>query len=416
MDYQLSAEAERVVGKTALTFLLVESQSPVRLDLELMLRKRFPTASLERLFPEIDVNALQHLVWQNYDLVIVAAETVEPDLTWLRRVQRTRAGLPLVIVLTDNRDREHNAVWAGADVALPLDASPSQLAARLDNLLEIGRALQRYPLNLPQWQFQELIHNSENSVIFLAENRQHQQAVIKRFKFDVSGVDNYAFGSFLQDAKLLTALQYPGLVHLLDVGVSCNAVVIIMEYVHGQTLRALLTQHAYLALANLISWFKQITESLGVIHSLGMLHRDLKASNIVMRDDSTPVLLDYGIESSVMLSSGFLQEAQIYCTPFYVSPERVAGDPASIQSDLYALGILFYEMLMGEKPYTGSNLGEVLQKQLFDPLPQLPQHLAIYQPLLDRLLAKLPEQRPASAAEVLTWLSEHERLGINLIN
>ena len=233
-----------------------------------------------------------------------------------------------------------------------------------------------------------------------------RQAVIKRFKFDVSGVENHAFGSFLQDAKLLTALQYPGLVHLLDVGVSCNAVVIIMEYVQGQTLRALLTQHAHLLLTDLISWFKQITESLGVIHSLGMLHRDLKASNIVMNDDSTPVLLDYGIESSVMLSSGFLQEDQIYCTPFYVSPERVAGDPASIQSDLYALGILLYEMLVGEKPYTGSDLGEVLQKQLFDPLPQLPKNLIAYQPLLNRLLAKLPEQRPASAEVVLTWFSE----------
>ncbi|WP_298608722.1 serine/threonine-protein kinase [uncultured Thiothrix sp.] len=406
MDYQLSAEAERVVSKPSLTFLLVESQSPIRLDLELMLRKRFPTAFLERLFPEADVNALKCLVWEAYDLVIIATEKMTSELSWLHGIQRTRAGLPIVIVLTDDQNRGREAVWAGADLSLPLQASPSQLATQLDNLLEVGRALQRYPINLPQWHFQELIHNSENSVIFLAENRHHRQAVIKRFKFDVSGVENHAFGSFLQDAKLLTALQYPGLVHLLDVGVSCNAVVIIMEYVQGQTLRALLTQHAHLLLTDLISWFKQITESLGVIHSLGMLHRDLKASNIVMNDDSTPVLLDYGIESSVMLSSGFLQEDQIYCTPFYVSPERVAGDPASIQSDLYALGILLYEMLVGEKPYTGSDLGEVLQKQLFDPLPQLPKNLIAYQPLLNRLLAKLPEQRPASAEVVLTWFSE----------
>lgn len=406
MDYQLSAEAERVVSKPSLTFLLVESQSPIRLDLELMLRKRFPTAFLERLFPEADVNALKCLVWEAYDLVIIATEKMTSELSWLHGIQRTRAGLPIVIVLTDDQNRGREAVWAGADLSLPLQASPSQLATQLDNLLEVGRALQRYPINLPQWHFQELIHNSENSVIFLAENRHHRQAVIKRFKFDVSGVENHAFGSFLQDAKLLTALQYPGLVHLLDVGVSCNAVVIIMEYVPGQTLRAFLTQHAHLLLTDLISWFKQITESLGVIHSLGMLHRDLKASNIVMNDDSTPVLLDYGIESSVMLSSGFLQEDQIYCTPFYVSPERVAGDPASIQSDLYALGILLYEMLVGEKPYTGSDLGEVLQKQLFDPLPQLPKNLIAYQPLLNRLLAKLPEQRPASAEVVLTWFSE----------
>lgn len=405
MDYQLSAEAERVVGKSSLSFLLVESQSLVRLDLELMLRKRFPAASLERLFPETDTYLLKQLVWQDYDLVIIATEVTKADLSWLQSIKPTRASLPIVIVLTDDTKLGYEAIWAGADLALPLQASPSQLAARLDSLLEVGRALKRYPITLPQWHFQELIHNSENSVIFLAENRYHQQAVIKRFKFDVSCVENAAFAGFLQDAKLLTAIQHPGLVHLLDVGVSYNAVVIIMEYVPGQTLRALLTQHQDLSLTNLITWFKQITESLGVIHSLGMLHRDLKASNIVMRNDTTPVLLDYGIESSVMLSSGFLQEDQIYCTPFYVSPERVVGDAASIQSDLYALGILFYEMLVGEKPYTGFSLGEVLQKQLFDPLPQLPAELTVYQTLLDSLLAKLPEQRPESAAAVLAWFN-----------
>lgn len=407
MDYQLSAEAEPISLKPSLKFLLIEGKSPVRLDLELTLRKRFPNALIERLFPEVLASLAATLNWQKYDLVIIATKVIEPDLTWLQSIQRTRAGLPLVIVLTEDESLGFEVVWAGADLALPLQASPQQLAICLDNLLEVSRALKRYPLHLPQWHFQELLHNSDNSIIFLAENRHHQLAVIKRFKFDVSGVGNQAFASFLQDAKLLTALQHPGLVHLLDVGVSCNAVVIIMEYVQGQTLRALLTQHSELALATILAWFKQITEALGVIHSLGMLHRDLKASNIVMRDDVFPVLLDYGIESSVMLSSGFLQEDQIYCTPFYVSPERVIGEPATIQSDLYALGVLLYEMLVGEKPYTGSNLGEILQKQLFDPLPELPTNLASYQPLLNSLLAKLPEQRPASTAAVLAWFAEH---------
>lgn len=407
MDYQLSAETEQISFKPSLKFLLIESKSPVRLDLELTLRKRFPNALIERLFPEGLAALAATLNWQKYDLVIIATKVIEPDLAWLQSIQRTRAGLPLVIVLTEDESLGFEVVWAGADLALPLQASPQQLAICLDNLLEVSRALKRYPLHLPQWHFQELLHNSDNSIIFLAENRHHQLAVIKRFKFDVSGVGNQAFASFLQDAKLLTALQHPGLVHLLDVGVSCNAVVIIMEYVQGQTLRALLTQHSELTLATILAWFKQITEALGVIHALGLLHRDLKASNIVMRADTTPVLLDYGIESSVMLSSGFLQEDQIYCTPFYVSPERVIGEPATIQSDLYALGILLYEMLVGEKPYTGSNLGEILQKQLFDPLPQLPTALAGYQPLLNTLLAKLPEQRPTSAETVLAWLAEH---------
>ncbi|HPY42080.1 MAG TPA: hypothetical protein PLM98_16265, partial [Thiolinea sp.] len=217
MDYQLSAEAGRVVSKSTLKFLLVESNSPVRLDLELTLRKRFPSASIERFFPEDNFNALHSIAWQHYDLVIIATEVIEPDLTWLHNIQRTRAGLPLVLVLTEDKDLGREAEWAGADLSLPLHESPSQMAARLDKLLEVSRALNNYPLQLPQWHFQELIHNSENSVIFLAENRKHQQVVIKRFKFDVSGVTSKEFGRFLQDAKLLTAVQHPGLVHLFDV-------------------------------------------------------------------------------------------------------------------------------------------------------------------------------------------------------
>lgn len=406
MDYQLSAEVDKVVSKPKLNFLLVESSSPVRLDLELILRKRFPTAYIERCFLEAGSGDLHSIAWLDYDLVIVASEANFPDLTWLHAIERNASGLPFVLFLTDDPELGHESVWAGADLSMPLHESFNQLSTRLDRLVEVHRALKQYPLDLPQWQLQELLHNSENSIIFLAENRQRQQAAIKRFKFDVTGVTRYEFANFMEDARLLTALRHPGLVHLMDVGVSCGSVVIVMEYVQGQTLRAMISQHKYLQLESLIIWFKQITEALGVIHSLGLLHRDLKSSNIVMRDNVTPVLLDYGIESSLMLSSGFLQEDQIYCTPFYVSPERLIGEPASVQSDLYALGVLFYEMLVGEKPYRGSNLGEILQQQMFNPLPVLPAHLAIYQPLSDSLLAKLPESRPASCDAVLAWFNE----------
>ena len=407
MDYQLSVEADKVVTKRALNFLYVESAVPVRLDLELLLRKRFDSATIERLFPSSE-NVLSSLPdWQRYDLIIVATEQVATNFVWLSALQKSRFSLPVIIVLNDDAELRDKALWAGADLALPLQITGSEFAKQLDNLIEVNQRLKQYPVHLAQWHFQEVLHNSENSIVFLAKSQQHHLAVIKRFKFDVSGITTSDFSSFLQDAKLLTALKYSGLTHIIDVGVSCNAVMLIMEYVAGQTLKETLVHRADLALPTLVAWFKQITEALGVIHSLGLIHRDLKASNIVMRDNTTPVLLDYGIESSLMLSSGFLSEHEIYCTPFYVSPERVVGEPASVQSDLYALGILFYEMLVGDKPYRGTNLAEVLQQQLFEPLPQLPHGLSSYQPLLEQLLAKLPEQRPESAQAVLAWFKQN---------
>ena len=137
MDYQLSAEAEPISLKPSLKFLLIEGKSPVRLDLELTLRKRFPNALIERLFPEVLASLAATLNWQKYDLVIIATKVIEPDLTWLQSIQRTRAGLPLVIVLTEDESLGFEVVWAGADLALPLQASPQQLAICLDNLLEV---------------------------------------------------------------------------------------------------------------------------------------------------------------------------------------------------------------------------------------------------------------------------------------
>ncbi|MFZ1387600.1 MAG: hypothetical protein WBP46_13550 [Thiolinea sp.] len=164
-NYQLSAETDRIASQSTLKFLLVENSFPVRLDLELTLRKRFPKAIIERFFPEAG-NSIHRIIWQNYDLVVIATEIRESDLTWLHNIQRTRARLPLVIVLTEDEGLGREVVWAGADLALPLHESSSEMAARLDNLLEVSRALNRYPLQLPQWHFLELLHNSENSVIF----------------------------------------------------------------------------------------------------------------------------------------------------------------------------------------------------------------------------------------------------------
>ncbi|MEZ5447759.1 MAG: serine/threonine-protein kinase [Thiolinea sp.] len=163
-----------------------------------------------------------------------------------------------------------------------------------------------------------------------------------------------------------------------------------------------------LALSQRLAWFRAITQGLAQIHNLGLLHRDLKASNVLLRADNTPVLLDFGVESQLLLGAGFLRENEIYCTPFYVSPERVVGEPASVQSDLYALGVLFYELLTGEKPFVGNHLADILQKHLFDPIPELPGKLQVYQPLLSRLLAKSPERRPDSADDVLSRLDACE--------
>lgn len=387
-------------------FLLVEGRSPIRLDIIAALRKRFPDAVIKRVYPNSS-QELQEISWKQYDLVLISCPScIDQRLSWLSTIKRRRSSShePLVVVMTENRQIGREAVWEGADLYLQYDVSVTEFSVQLDTALEVDRLYRKYPLALPEWHLLEVLHDSENAVIFLVENQQGERAVIKRFKFDVFGMPPEILDHFMADAMTLMEQNDPGLVKLLDAGVTDSALYLVMEYVGGVTLSYMLDEQEEIDATQSLDWFVRIARSLATIHSFGLLHRDLKSSNIMMREDGSLVLLDFGIENQFLLDCGFLQDNEIYCTPFYVSPERIVGEPATVQSDLYALGVLFYELLAGDKPFLGSNLSEVLQKHVFSPAPELPQLFRIYQPLLSALLAKSPEGRIKTAGEVLDWL------------
>lgn len=266
----------------------------------------------------------------------------------------------------------------------------------------------RYPLDLPHWIFIDVLHNSTNAIIFLAKNAAGEHVAIKRFKFSVDGLDDAAIEHFLTGIRLLESQHYPGLVQLHQAGITSGAVYLIMEYLRGETLKTYLQQTPLPSLATRVQWFGEATQALQTVHELGMLHLDLKTSNIMIRDDATNpnrlVLLDFGLETRLLIDAGFLREDEIYCTPYYVSPERIIGDVPDVRADLYALGVILYELLLGKKPYESTSLSTLLKMQAIAPIPQLPTEFAHFQPLLNKLLAKFPEDRLDSAADVLYWL------------
>lgn len=262
------------------------------------------------------------------------------------------------------------------------------------------------------WSKKELLHNGESAIIFLAEHACGRLAAIKIFKFNAAEISEQALSCFFADAaRLMTQQGQKVLVQLLDAGITAEGdVYLIMEYLPGMMLKErLLSALESGNVQRRVSWFRKIVQALVIIHEAGLLHRDLKSSNILMREDDSPALLDLGIETHLLVESGFLREDEIYGTPFYISPERIIGEPASVQSDLYSLGILFYEILSGEKPVQGQSLGEILQGHMFGPLPQLPEKFANYQPLLSKLLLKSPESRLNSARDALIMLDELAR-------
>lgn len=260
------------------------------------------------------------------------------------------------------------------------------------------------PKTLADYRLLRVLHESENAVVFLGENPAGKQAAIKRFKFAASQVTPQLVQDFIQRSRLLGEGRMHHLARPLDAGLADGSLYLVMEYIEGKTLRWILATQAKPHLSQALLWFEEIALALGHIHSKGLVHQDLKTENIIVQQNKHLVLLDFGLETQLLVTAGFIRADEIYCTPYYVSPERILGDPPDARADLYALGVILYELLVGSKPYEADSLDILLKKHLIAPIPHLPPALNCYQPLLDGLLAKFPEHRLPSASSALQLL------------
>lgn len=217
--------------------------------------------------------------------------------------------------------------------------------------------------------------------------------------------------AFANEGKIVAKLSHPHIVTVYDLGHAPGGCYIAMEYVPGQTLAQRIEEG--LTLAQSLRIMRRVAQALAYAHKRGVVHRDLKPANILVRAVDWPVLADFGVakfrKQGVMLKTGRV----LIGTPCYMSPERVRGEPEDARSDLYSLGVVFYEMLTGAVPYLGKDPLATAQRHVHDPVPILPEGLAFLQPVLNRLMAKQPTHRFRDA-EALTQVLEQtlrERLG-----
>jgi serine/threonine protein kinase len=134
------------------------------------------------------------------------------------------------------------------------------------------------------------------------------------------------------------------------------------------------------------------------------LHRDLKPANVMLREDNSPVLIDFGLARRALDETGTTGIGQVLGSPYYISPEQSQGQRVDARTDLYSLGVMFYEMLTGQRPYAGRTAMAIMSQHATEPVPVLPESVAAQQPLLDRLMAKQQSARYASADELLADL------------
>jgi serine/threonine protein kinase len=210
-----------------------------------------------------------------------------------------------------------------------------------------------------------------------------------------------AFDRFLREYELIAKLDHPNIVRIHDLGIADDHAYIAMEYCGRGSLKRRIQAGLNPDLA--FRYMRQIAKALGALHRVGIMHRDLKPTNVMFRDDGSLVLIDFGLAREAQLKSEITGTGEIFGTPYYMSPEQGHGTPVDQRGDIYSLGIVFFEMLTGQKPFDAETAMAMIIRHRLAPIPRLPDALKEYQPAVDRMLAKEPAARFQSTDELLAW-------------
>ena len=245
---------------------------------------------------------------------------------------------------------------------------------------------------------------SSHSAVYLARKNSSEQEVVLKVLRQVPDVTDSigAFDRFLQEYELIADIDHPNIVTIYDLGVGDDHAHIAMEHLGGGDLKQRIA--ASISERDAVRYLQQIASALAEVHKVGILHRDLKPGNIMLRSDDSVALIDFGLAKRMRLAMEITGSGEIFGTPYYMSPEQGHGNGIDLRSDVYSLGVIFFEMLTGVKPFRGESAMGIIYRHANDPVPLLPAALSRYQALLNMMLAKRPEDRLENAAEVATWL------------
>ena len=208
---------------------------------------------------------------------------------------------------------------------------------------------------------------------------------------------------FQREAISASSLNHPNIVEMYDVGEDDGKYFIVMEYLEGQTLKSLIKKRGHLSLAEVIDIMLQLTSGIACAHDSYIIHRDIKPQNVLILEDGTVKITDFGI-AMALNSNELTQTNSVMGSVHYLPPEQANGSGATIKSDIYSLGILMYELLTGKLPFKGENAVEIAIKQMRDPIPSVcdfnPEIPQSVENVILKAAAKNPKNRYENALEM----------------
>ena len=280
----------------------------------------------------------------------------------------------------------------------------------MSDALAAGEKLDRYTII-------EAIGHGAFSDVYLATDADGAQVVLKCPHEGIIG-DVATFDRFRREMEIARRLDHPGIQHSLDPGGDRTRPYLVMQYVEGETLREYLGRRGRLPIAEAVALVDGLAAAMGYAHGKGVTHRDLKPENVLVTPDGRPVVTDFGIAliaGARRLTWRWLT-SQIG-TPDYMAPEQIQGERGDARTDVYALGVILFELLVGRVPWEGDNPLSVMNQAVTRPAPSLRElDLTIPTPLdaiVRKCLRKDPAERYPDAAALSADLESWKDLDLS---
>ncbi len=361
-----------------------------------------------------------------YDAVLLGdTPGAEPGLAWLKDLSRRNGFPPIIYLLSDpTPEAEEAAVAAGARSTLSgkkidhvsliaalraAQARSGQTSRPTMHVDESTRATRFGDVTIRGYRYVSQLAENQSSSVYLAESEQTGRQIVLKVLHQPpeSGTGVRTFDRFLREYQIAAGIEHPNVARVHDFGVADDHAYIAMEYFPLGDLRGRIKNGIDPVRA--LTFLRQMAEALTVLHAAGVMHRDLKPGNVMLRDESSVALIDYGLSKHLELDAAMTNDGEIFGTPYYMSPEQGHGKDTDARSDIYSLGIIYYEMLMRRKPYVAGTPMQVIYKHAHSPLPELRAELKRFEGLLYNCIAKDPRRRYASAEQLLDAARELER-------
>ena len=429
------------------SILIIDDSQDMRLLVRHYILVEWPGAKIEEWDPLTRGKPSADFSWLNYDAVLLDYMLGKEDgLVWLKEFRHNK-NCPPIIFMTGQGSEEVavKALKAGAhDYLRKHDLSQGRLVSSLrdaiaENVIvpppvafdlpdlpvsegileeqsqsgsirnamiaEDRRAGRSLRLEISGYAVQRKIGAGGMSSVYLAERQSDAMlTVLKLLNADLSR-ENEFLRRFIREYGILSKISNPNIVKIFDQGYSDQHVYIAMEYFAGGDLKDRIDRGMLPGEA--VRLMLEMAKGLQAIHAAEVIHRDLKPQNIMFRDDGSLGILDFGIAKIASEETQLTEHGQVFGTPYYMSPEQGTGKILDARSDLYSLGVIFYEMLTSRRMYNAENAVALVYKHLNDPIPLLPGGLSRYQPLIDRTVAKAPGDRFISAASLRSYIEKN---------